>query len=572
MDFRNLANFLEKLEKTRSRIEITKILASLFKKAEKGETEKITNLLLGQLAPGYKGIVFNLAERMMLQVITQAYKKDLKEVKNLYKEEGDLGNVAGELAKGSSFKAKRKSIIEVYDFLLAIAQDEGEGSQERKIEKMARLLSTLDPLSVRYVARIPVGKLRLGFSDKTILDALSWLEKGDKSAKSDLEKAYNVLPDVGLLVRKVKEVGIRKVSIGIAPVIGVPVLPMLAQRLKSPIEMIEKMDKVAVEPKFDGLRIQLHYKSGKNGFIKAFTRNLNETSWMFPELESIGSQVKTKELILDSEAVGVDEKRKSLVNFQTTMTRRRKYEIEDIAKKVSIKFYVFDILHCDGKNLMNFSYLERRKILDKTLVSGKLLEVVDYKITKDSKVIEEMMRKELSEGLEGVIVKRANSRYVAGRTGWRWVKMKEEETSYAKLVDTLDCIVMGYSVGKGRRAQFGVGQFLVGVLGIEKIKSITKIGTGITDDKFRELKKRLTKLEVKEQPKEYEINKDLKPDYWVTPSLVVEIAADEITKSPKHTSGYALRFPRLVKFREDKSVDQATTVSEVERLFKFQKL
>jgi DNA ligase 1 len=168
------------------------------------------------------------------------------------------------------------------------------------------------------------------------------------------------------------------------------------------------------------------------------------------------------------------------------------------------------------------------------------------------------------------MVKRYDSAYVPGRTGWRWVKMKEAEEALGKLSDTVDCVVMGYTAGRGKRASFGLGQFLVGVKDGEKIKTVTKVGTGLTDEQFRELKKRLLGSELTEMPKEYEVHKLLEPDFWVNPEVVVEIAADDITKSPTHTAGLALRFPRLVKFRDDKSPDQATTVEEVKKLFKLQ--
>lgn len=579
MKFKELAIYLDKLEKTSSRLEITEILSKLFKKAGKDEVDKIIYLSLGGLAPPYKEVVFNIAERMMLQVISEAYAQDPKDVSEFYKKKGDLGNVAFDLAKTEKFKnikTKDLSVKDVYERLTKIAEDEGEGSQERKIGETAKLLKEVDKLSARFITRIPIGNLRLGFSDKTVLDALSWMVRGDKSAKAELERAYFVLPDVGQLAKRVKKFGIKKATRNIKPKLGVPVLPMLAQRLKSPVEMIEKMGEVSIEPKFDGLRIQIHFKSAKKGlppkvsakgvFIKAFTRNMIETSWMFPELKGMDKSIKAREVILDTEAVGVDEKRKSLATFQVTMSRRRKHEIAATAAKIPITFQVFDILYKDGKSLIGKSYLERRKVLGKTIKSGKLLKLVDYQITSEPNVISKVMGREVSEGLEGIIVKRANSKYVAGRTGWRWVKMKEAESAKAKLADTLDCIVMGYTQGRGKRAGFGVGQFLVGVPDSSGIKTISKVGTGLTDDQFRELKKRLTKLEIKIKPKEYEVPKDLEPDFWVKPALVVEIAADEITKSPKHTSGFALRFPRLVKFRDDKSASQATTISEVKKV------
>lgn len=566
MKFSELSSYLEKLESTASRIEITKILSDLFKKSDSNEIDKIVYLTLGELAPSYRGIILNLAEKMMFRVLAHAYSKDESFVKNLFKKLGDIGKVANELNSGN--QKSDITVTQVWQKLVDVAHVGGEGSQDKKIILMSDLLSKLDPLSARFVARIPVGKLRLGFSDKTILDALSWMEKGDKSVKSDLEKAYQVLPDPGLLAQKVKKQGTKKAAKEVKPVIGIPVLPMLCQRLKKPSEMIEKMGQVSVEPKLDGLRLLIHISPS---FIKAFTRNLNETSWMFPELQKARQFIRGREIILDCEAVGLDEETKKTADFQTTMTRRRKYEIENVSKKIGIDFFVFDILLKDGQSLMDQPYTKRREILEKTLKQGKVFKLVEYELTQDPQRINELYKKRISEGYEGIIVKKANSYYVPGRTGWNWVKMKQEETASGKLSDTLDCIVMGYTQGKGKRATFGVGQFLVGIKDNDSIKTITKVGTGITDVQFRELKTRLEKLKVKDKPRQYLVHKNYTPDFWVEPSLVVEIAADEITKSPTHTAGLALRFPRLVRFRDDKSVNEATTLEELKNLLKLQK-
>ena len=568
MNLKELSLYLEKLESTSSRIEITKILAELFKKTDSGEIDKVAYLVLGQLAPGYRSVVFNIAEKMVIRTLVEAYKVEEEKVTEIYKKLGDLGNVAEELGKSGGLKGKSFSIMEIYDKLLAVAKDEGEGSQERKVSDFAKIIKNVDPISSKFIVRISLGKLRLGFSDKTILDALSYLEKGDKSGKAELEKAFFVLPDVGLLAKKVKESGIKKMSVEVSPIAGVPVLPMLAQRLKSPAEMIEKMGEVAVEPKLDGLRLQIHFK---NGEVKAFTRNLNENSWMFPELMKIGSQINASEVILDSEAVGLDEETKLMANFQVTMTRRRKHEIEETVKKIGIEFFVFDIMSKNGKSLMNETYDKRRMVLEETIKAGKILKLVDKHITRDPLEINKLYREKIKEGYEGIVVKKVTGTYFSGRTGWRWVKMKQEEDSSAALSDTVDALVMGYTVGKGKRASFGVGQFLVGVKGGKKFLTTTKIGTGLTDEQFRELSKRLEKLQVSQKPEEYDVHKNYTPDFWVRPSLIVEIAADEITKSPTHTAGLALRFPRLIKFRDDKSPVQATTIKELDDLYKLQR-
>ncbi|BCX14358.1 MAG: putative DNA ligase [Patescibacteria group bacterium] len=570
MKFEELAFFLEKLEKTSSRIEITKILADLFSYSNLSEIDKVCYLSLGLLRPKYESLVFNLAEKMVIESLALGFDKNRDEIISLFKNRGDLGDVAFLL---SSTKKTRGDlpVDEVYKLLFELAKDEGEGSQERKIKKLADILVSLEPISAKFVVRIVLGKLRLGFSDKTILDALSWLEAKDKSLKPALEKAYGVLPDVGLLALQVKKFGVKKVVEDISPRVGVPVLPMLAQRLNDPKEMIKKMGKVAVEPKIDGLRIQIHLLKGKGGFVKAFTRNLNEVSWMFPELLKIGNFLDSKAVILDSEAVGIDEERKKLADFQTTMTRRRKHEIESHTSSVPIRFFVFDILLNGKENLMNKPFFERKEVLKKVAGDSKIIKVVDYKETEDPVEISRLFEQNIAAGFEGIMVKKMDSLYVPGRTGWRWVKMKQSEKKEGKLADTVDGVIMGYYVGKGKRTKFGIGGFLVGIVDKEKIKSLTKLGTGLTDDEFRLLKEKLLGLEVNEKPKEYEeVDKTLNPDFWVRPSLVVEIAADEVTKSPIHSSGYALRFPRLVRIREDKDAFSATNVSEIRSLFSLQ--
>lgn len=566
MKIGNLSKYLQKLEDTASRNEITKILSDLFKESSKDEIDKIVYLSLGTLAPSYKNIIFNIADQMMIRVLAKAYKTDIEKVKSLYKQKGDLGTVAYQLAKN---KGSNLEVSKVYDELVSIAKEGGTGSQERRVEKMAALFGSLDPLSAKFVTRIPLGKLRLGFSDLTIIDALSWMEKKDKSAKSSLARAHEVLPDIGLLAREVKEKGIKDATSNPKPVLGVPVAPMLAQRLPSPEEMVKKMGKVGIEPKFDGVRVQIHYKKGEK--IHAYTRNLHDISDMFPELEKVGNQLNAKEVILDSEAIGVDEKTKALLDFQTTMTRRRKHEVASFASRIPITFYVFDCILVDGKNLMKEPYLKRREILKKIVKNGSLLRIDEEVTTEDPKTIGNYYQQKIKEGLEGIMIKKADSGYIPGRTGWRWVKMKQTEKTAGKLSDTVDCVIMGYTQGQGKRASFGLGQFLAGVKDKDEFKSVTKVGTGLTDVQFKTLKNKLQKIVTKEKPKEYVVNKILVPDYWVKPQVVVELAADDITKSPNHTAGYALRFPRLVQFREDKDAKDATTIKEVENLYKLQK-
>lgn len=566
MKFSDLSQYLQKLESISSRIEITKILAELFRDSSAIEIDKTVYLVLGRLAPAYKGIVFNLADKLVIQSLAKAFDKDVEDVQKLYKKTGDLGEVASQLAAKNH--DGKLSVNDVYNKLVEIAKTGGEGSVEKKIDGFAQILKDSDSQSAKYIARIPLGKLRLGFSDLTILDALSWMETGDKTKKAVLARAYEVLPDIGLLAKEVKEKGADRAAKSIKPVLGVPIMPMLAQRIKTADEMITKMGEVSVEPKYDGLRVLIHFKKGK--WIKAFTRNLNDVSLMFPELETIAKVTNSKELILDAEAVGVDEQTKKAADFQTTMQRRRKHDIAGSATKIPLVFNIFDILYKDGESLIDDNYLDRREVLNKTIKQNSSFKITPSIITTDPEVIRDEYKKYIKLGLEGIIAKKTDATYIPGRTGYRWVKVKQAEEAEGKLSDTVDCVIMGYTQGQGKRVSFGLGQFLAGVKDREKFLSITKVGTGLSDEQFKELKKRLEPIITKEMPSEYVVHKDLTPDFWVKPEVVVELAADDLTVSPKHSAGFALRFPRLVKFRDDKSPGQATTVKEVKKLYGLQ--
>ncbi len=558
MKFREFSKILERLEGTASRLEMTDVLVELLKKLSEKEVEFGVYLMMGGISPRYQKIQFNLADKMVIRAVAEVVGKGVKDVTTKYKSVGDLGEVVKNYKHGDGDDL---TILDVHGKLKGIAEDGGAGSQDRKIVALAELLGMADPVGAKFVARIVLDKLRLGFSTKTVLDALSVIEVGNKSLRKRLDSLDQIHPDLGLLVKKIKQGGVAKAEREIKVEVGVPVESALCQRLNSAKEITEKMGRVGVEKKFDGSRAQVHFE--KNEKIRVFTRNLEESSHQFPELNNMGEWVKAKSLILDCEAVGVDPNTGKMMSFQKTITRKRKHGITDAADKVPLKFFVFDVLYKDGESLLEKPYEERRKILAETVKKNKVLVLDEVVVTEKAKEVHELHERFLKEGLEGAVIKKMDGKYLPGRQGWGWVKIKESEGATGKLTDTLDLVVMGFNRGKGKRAGFGVGAFLGGVRKGEKIVTLAKVGTGLTDEQFMELKKRLDKLVAREKPKMYEVGKILEPDVWVEPGLVVEVAADEITKSPSHTAGVALRFPRLVRFRDDKRVDQATSVKEL---------
>ncbi len=586
MTFKKLATYFSQLEKTSSRNQITEILADLLKKADQNEVDKICYLSLGRLAPLYAGVEFNLAEKMMLRVIAQAYGISEEKAKKEYKQIGDLGEVAEKFDKRE--KSKPLSVNQVFQRLEQIAQDSGEGSVERKIGYLAKLLDDLDGESAKYVVRIPLGKLRMGFSDLTILDALSWLVAGDKSKRQEIEEAFNNRADVGQIAQIIKAKGLKGLK-GLKVQIGVPIMPALCQRLPTAEEMVKKLGKMAVEPKYDGQRLMIHFSKKKKweqagdqlafdfqpkGFVRTFTRNLENTTNMFPDLvEAVFREFKAQEAILDCEAIGFEPKTGKFLPFQETMKRKRKYGIGRKAKEIPLKFFCFDILYKDGRDLLQTPFNQRRAILEKTLSSkNKTLILAPQILTESPQELRKYHDEQIKKGLEGVVVKKWKEVYDPGRRGYTWVKFKQEKGKKGGgLTDTLDCVVMGYNKGKGKRASFGLGAFLVGIKQKGEFLTISKIGTGLTDEQWREMYQRCGKVKTKEKPKQYRVAKNLVPDSWCSPKIMVEIEADNITKSSIYTAKYSLRFPRLVRFRDDKSPQEATSLKEAEKLFKLQK-
>jgi DNA ligase-1 len=579
MTFSELSYYFKKLEETPSRIEMTKILAELFKKAGKDEIGEICYLLQGRVAPLYEATEFGIADKLMIRAIGKALDVQEKEVVSAFKKHGDLGIAAEESFKKYGQKTisnKHITVKQVFQILKNVAESGGEGSQEKKVQILSNLISSLDPLSVRYVVRIPLDKLRLGFSDMTILDAFSWMLVGDKSLHTKLEDAYNVRPDMAYLGRQLKEHGMKGIE-HVHAVVGAPILASLCSRLPNAVEMIKKMGKVDVEPKYDGVRTQIHFQKAENrkqktDKVRAFSRNLENTTAMYPELDSIGKQIEAKEVILDSEAIGYDVKTDRLIPFQETMTRKRKHDVEHVSNAIPLRFFVFDILYKDGKDLMGEPLSKRRKILEDTITKGDILIVSPNIVTSDVEALRKYHDEQLKIGFEGAVVKKWESPYEPGRKGFHWVKFKEEEGKTGKLNDTIDAVVMGYYKGEGKRAGFGIGAFLVGVKRGEKFVSLTKIGTGVSDELWKKLRSLFMVHRSSTRPKEYEeVDKTLEPDVWIQPKIVVEIAADDITISPIHGAHYALRFPRLVRVRKDKLAEQVTTVVEITTMYKNQK-
>lgn len=586
MTFRKLSEFFQKLESTSSRNAMIEILAELFAEAGVNEIDKIAYLLQGRVAPLYEPIEFGMAEKMIIKAIAKGTGSSEQGIIKEFKKTGDLGIVAERLALSVKRKVESQTVGAVFEKLYAITQTAGVGSVEKKIELLANLLKESDPLSARYIARIPVDKLRLGFSDMTILDALSWMIDETKKHKDLIEAAYNIRPDLGTLAVSVRWSGVSGMR-NIGPKVGTPILVMRAERLTSASAILEKTGgKCAVEPKLDGFRLQLHFslsnqsKSKKGPEIRLFSRGLEHVTAMYPDIvEAAGKELRVSEVILDGEAIGFNPKTGKYLPFQETVQRKRKYGIEEFSKNVPLKYVVFDCLYLNGESLIDKPYSERRKEIERLLGSkagSNTIIPAEMHVVSETKALEKLFGEMVKDGLEGIMAKKLEGVYQAGARGWNWIKLKGSyiasgEKGKSKLADTVDAVVMGYDFGQGKRSSFGVGAFLVGVYDqkTDSFKTISKVGTGLTDEEWRELAVSGKRLAVSNKPRNYDVNKVMDCDVWVKPRLVGEFLADEITRSPMHTAGYALRFPRLVQWREKKPED-TTSLKEIFEMVKLQ--
>ncbi|MBI2019693.1 ATP-dependent DNA ligase [Candidatus Daviesbacteria bacterium] len=585
MTFSELAQYLEKLEQTSSRLALIDILSELFSQVSFDEIGHVSYLIQGRVAPFFEPLEIGMSEKLVAASIARVYGIDKENVLKEYGKVGDLGLVAQKLNEQTSKRAKEKlTVNEVFETLRSIAKMSGEGTVEKKVSTLAELLKKVGAVGAKHLVRIPLGVSRLGVGDPTILDAFAKLKLGDKnlslrsrtltsdqrsehkSKRKLLEGAYNRTSDLGLIGETLWSKGLAGVE-KLAVTVGRPIRSQLAERLPTPEKVIEKLGEVNVQRKLDGFRVQIH-KEGDS--VRLFSRNLEETTPMFPEIaEGVRKQIKAKSVILDCEAIGFNPISDEFLPFQETTQRRRKYGIDEMAKKIPLKAFCFDVLYKDGKSLIDSELKERLKILEKTVEQGTVLMVEEGETVKDTKKLQDMLDDAISKGLEGLVVKRLDSKYEAGARNFNWVKLKRH--SNGELKDTIDCVILGYAFGKGKRAEFGAGALLVGVYDQDKdmFVTVSKIGTGLTDEEWRSIEVQSAKFKVQNKPAR--IESKIIPSVWVEPKIVIEVLADEITKSPLHTAGLALRFPRLVKFREeDKKPEDATTLKELEEMYGLQ--
>jgi DNA ligase-1 len=567
------------LERISGRNEMTNVLADLLKKTPRAELAKLVYLTQGKLRPDYEGVELGLAEKLALRALSMATGLSPDKVYAVYVKSGDIGTVAEELLKtknqGTLF-SERLTLSRVYDTLLKIARQSGAGSVDAKLKELGSLLNDASPQEAKFIMRAVTGELRLGVADYTVLDAAAVAFLGGKQARGDIERAYNVHPDLGFIVESVASKGLRGIE-QVKVEVGIPIRPMLAERLSSVQSIVKKMGdkKVTAEYKLDGERLQIH----KEGIrVKLFSRRLEVISGHYPDAaELVKKHVNLKRAILEAEVVAINEETGEYLPFQELMHRRRKHGVEQAIADYPVALNFFDILLAGSTDLTGKPYTARRKKLLQSVEATERTRLVPALTTPDPAEIERFMEEAIENGCEGLVVKDPDSTYRAGAREFAWIKLKREYRS--ELTDTIDLVIIGAFHGKGRRAGT-YGTYLLGTYDKKRglYTSVAKVGTGFSDEDLQKLPKLLKPYESRVKPPDVESN--MTPDVWFRPHLVIETIAAELTLSPIHTAamgrirpgaGISLRFPKFTgKIRDDKGPEDATSVEEIVEMYQRQ--
>ncbi len=549
LTFREFAQFCDVLEKISSTLEMTAKIAGFLRKIE--DDDDLYNVVLfitGKVYPPWDERELGVGVGLVYEALKLATGAERSRVEELLRETGDLGRAAEILIRGKRqmtlFQEELtiRKVREVFDTMSALT---GEGSQKRKVRLLADLYVSATPVEARYLTRLVLGEMRLGVGEGIVRDAIA---KAWGISSELVERAYMITNDFGrvaVVAKNEGKEGLEKLKIQL----HIPVKMMLAQVAESVEDAVREMGKVAVEWKFDGTRVQIHWGNGR---VTIFSRRLENVTKALPEVvEAVKNSIK-EGVILDGEAVAMKEGKP--MPFQHILRRfRRKHEVSKMVEKIPIKVYLFDILFHDGEETIDLPLKERRAILESVVNESDVIVVAEQTVTESVERIEEVYHSALDAGHEGVMMKKPDSPYIPGKRGKLWLKLKP-------VMENLDLVVVGGEWGEGKRSHLISSYELACLDEHGRLLRVGKVATGFTDEELEEL------TELFKPLIEYQEGKKVK----FRPKYIFEVAYQEIQKSPKYESGFALRFPRFVRLREDKSIDEADTIERVAKLYEAQ--
>jgi len=549
MLFREFAEFCEVIEKISSTLELTARISDFIKKI--GDDDDLYNVVLfimGKIYPPWEERELGVGIGLLYETLENISGLRKEKIEDLVRELGDLGLVSEKLIAGRSLltlETEELTIRRVREIFDEISSLTGEGSRKRKILLLTGLYGVASPKEAKYLTRLIMNEMRLGVGEGIVRDAIA---KAFEVNEELVERAYMVTNDLGKVAVIAKNRG-REGLEGIKIELHTPVRMMLAQVAESFDEVIAEMGRVAVEWKFDGSRVQIHYG---NGELRIYSRRLENVTNALPEIVEEIKKTVREGVILDGEVIAVKDGKP--MPFQHVLRRfRRKHGVSRMVEKIPLQFHAFDILYMDGE-IIDKPLVERRKILESVISESERVKIAKQVITAEREEIERIFSEAINAGHEGVMLKNPNSPYVPGKRGKNWLKLKS-------VMETLDLIVVGGEWGEGKRSHLISSYELACVDEITgKLLKVGKVATGFTDEDLEELTEMFKQTIVLHEGKRVEF----------LPKYIFEVAYQEIQKSPKYESGYALRFPRFIRLREDKDLSEADTIGRVEELYQKQ--
>ncbi|KAH8997281.1 DNA ligase I [Lactarius akahatsu] len=627
-----LAKAFALIEATTKRIEKTSLLTSLMllviQRSEAGDTDSLLRtvyLCINRLCPDYTGIELGIGESLLVKAIGESTGRSLQLIKADLKKEGDLGLVAmnSKNMQKTLFKPKALTVPFVFSNLKEIALSAGHSSQGKKVSIVTKLLAACKGEEAKYIVRSLEGKLRIGNAERTVLVALAHaavLAERERSGKkwsteklasrleegaSIVKSVYSELPNYDVVVPALLNAGVGKLRDECKLTPGVPLKPMLAKPTKAIGEVLDRFEdkRFTCEYKYDGERAQVHKLA--DGTVGVFSRNSEDMSKKYPDLVEqlphVGSwlfheggflslnntvhQKNTETFVLDAEAVAIDRATGKLMPFQELSKRKRKdVKVEDIQVRVCL--FAFDLLYLNGEPLLHRNLTERRELLrqhfEPVEFEFQFAKSSDSEKTED---IQTFLDESVKDGCEGLMVKMLESEasyYEPSRRSVNWLKLKKDYL--AGIGDSLDLVVVGGYYGKGKRTNV-YGAFLLACYDAdsEEFQTICKIGTGFSEEALAAHYAVLQPLEMEKARGDVKVG-GAKPDVWFEPKVVWEVLTADLSLSPGlHGSagtgiteieerGISLRFPRFIRVRDDKNVDDATGPEQVAEMYERQVL
>jgi DNA ligase I, ATP-dependent (dnl1) len=534
MLFLDFSRYCEEIEGISGRLDMIDVVGRALPTLSPEELPVFVRFIMGRIFPDWSPQKLGIGPNLLYEAVGYVAGVKKEAVIDRINRSGDVGRVVEEfLSRKSQVSLSHQDLelVEVYQKLIAISARGGATSQKEKLRTVKLLLGDATPLEGRYLSRIMLEELRIGVGEGTVREAIAKAFSVDPTL---VEHAMQALNDLGEVARLAKEAPETLTDVRITPFH--PVRMMLAQQ-GSIAGMVEEHGEVAAEFKYDGSRFQFHKAEGK---MRMYSRRLEDVTAALPDVIALLDGATNHDVILDGEVIAIKDGRP--MPFQSVLRRfRRRHDIAEAKEAIRMVPNVFDILYLDGETLIDLPFSERRKRLEAVVNEF----VAPQWVSRDQAEIETTYHNALAAGHEGIMIKVRDSPYTPGQRGKNWIKIKPE-------VDTLDLAVIGAEWGEGKRARV-FGSFLVACQDQGKLVPLSRVATGFSDEQLAEVYELLKDTVISRSGKEVTFE----------PELVFEVGYAELQVSPTYAAGFALRFPRFIRLRDDKDTTEIETLDSI---------